>query len=269
MSTIANIKLQKIEATVYSTFFTCWQPDSYNEGDTHWDTAYAMTEEYEKVRTGQMVLDDCEHLYSMPVKRKPFPKGEYILNSFRLTEELAKIWYTAFTKYWNSRIKQIGIGGTIKVRLTGIRRPEYYNFETDAAKLKWSMDTTAAEWLHQYICKHDGEFHKFLTYAHGPHDGFKPYPPYTAWDWLDWFTNTPSSVYSRSMYCRDIGLVIGRGFDFVLFGQKDGQFSQATLDEHKTDFRENYWDEEYDESWRNIERKCIEFIAEAKCCVPA
>ena len=57
-----------------------------------------------------------------------------------------------------------------------------------------------------------------------------------------------------------IHVVLARGYDFVLFGQENGQYSRATLKERTADFKERYWGEEYQDAYSDMHQKAIFFV---------
>jgi len=246
----------EISTVVYSSFFSCYSPCSYCELDTMYALAGEMQEEYDQVRSGEISEEDCSHAHQMDGE---FPEGEYEVDQDRLANELMRLWFKGFFDFWEEAVKEIGIGGHISMSFLEASRPEEYNFESDAARIEWFIDEEASDWLYQFILKNKEDFDEFLQHAHGKRDGFTPFDPVTADDWLDWFLNT-----EHYRYHRDINLVIGRAFDFVLFGQQDGKFSEEIFDERRQDFRERYWDEDYVDNLGEIEDKCIQFVPAEK-----
>ena len=227
-----KIPNSEINTVIRSDNFTCWQPNCYTEGDAYDDWAFSLTQEHKPNK-------------NPTAKGK---KGFYLTDRHKLLKKLVGVWFESFGEFWYWRKKQEGIKGTVKMRLRSSWSPEYYNFQGDAAMVSVSVNQTAYHWLRRFNKKHSDAFHDFLTYAHGPRPGWSPYEPYTYGDWLD--------IYAKPRHKR-FHLALTRGYDFVLFGQKNGEFSEEIANTLRKEFKE-FWENYYAESLHEIE-KCVKF----------
>ena len=274
-------KLTAITTVVDGFTFSCHSPSLIYEGETFKSTAYDMTEEYERNRTDvqeypEGILPLLKEFTScapcdLPKSHPEYmPKGEYVCDTYVMLDELCKLWFRCFEEYWNDCVKEFDIGG--KILMAYSKFGEDPDWGANWAELAWHMNVKAVKWLVNFCEKNRRDFGNFLKLAHGPRSGFKPNAPYTVDDWFHWMTGE----INEQEYKKSIHLAIARGYDFVLFGQKDGKFTEETLEKRQNRFLNRYWlpsydgsggDDEWDDpgdmnGWMEVEGKCIIFVPE-------
>ena len=198
-----------------SNMFHVDQPDTYwhdysyleeNENDWH----QSQLEERVVLNKDQKYMDLGKNIrVEKGVKRRNLPDdhpdymrdGTFELCGEALLEKvLAPAWIESFDQRVQNEAKKLGI--RVKIKQTGVNRPKYYNFETDAVLFAIHTSKKNLQILYKHVMSKEKQFEDYLYKYQSSYDGFWSFMPNTLAAFEECWKCSPGSVdFERAIAC--------------------------------------------------------------------
>jgi hypothetical protein len=166
-----------------SGMFHLFPPDAYSMEE---DFSYKEQHENECYQFSRNEKNDA----GIPIKDLPKDSADYLVEGYfdlksqkYLEKILAPSWVNAFNETIKERDKSIAIVAT----MTGIYRPDFYNFETDHVKFDLAIPTKSLERIKKEVFEYEAVFEKYLREYNSSCSGFRSWMPKSIEEWRRYY----------------------------------------------------------------------------------
>ena len=236
---------------------------------------YSMTEEFSNKETHEN--ESYQSLRNEKVdggtRRKDLPKehadllgeGYYDLKTKKYLEKIfAPAWVNAFNKTIKDRENAIAIEAT----MTGVYRPDFYNFETDHVRFDLAIPVASLERIKKEVFAYESVFEEYLHKYNSSVSGFWSWMPNSVKEWRRYYydqSHPDGSINPDSDRCQK-GIVALLEFWLFAFAWMPYNAprvpSLSSLEAGIEEFREEFDRQVETLTCNGAEEECYDFLPE-------